>query len=788
MKMPRLHIFAVPLMVVLLVGLLVTLYAISRSDKDRRLNDRAYPFLFEDTIVARIAPKSPFFVADVDLDGNDDLLIDELDRLLWYRFHENRMILAGEGVYRGPGSTRFVADANGDGRPEFFVCTEETKRSMLSCHDWFSPAGPSVPLYTIGPLLGPQKIEDWGARRNKINFLGCSAAEKGGSATLFIGNNPVRYENLSRSLVAYDAATGRKMWDFHFAAMSVALVCDHSGTDTPRVFLTTAAVSNGISHDGMTDDFSYLFCLDERDGRLIWKKEVTGISGRSYPAIADLDCDGQNEVLLLRYLSPLDSIYPRKKAPWIAAAMNRDGAALSAVSLPRSGRSICTADLDGDGYPEVLISGINGEIVILNHDLTIRAINTPPKNALGTRLKIIGVRDLTNDGVPEILCRLENKLSVHDCNGTKIAERSFDKLGDALPVSFNGKNHVAATSRDSIHIMILKRTPILARAFAHWRPLTVGAAVAAFVGVWVVFHGRRMLKRRREKHITFDEAQNDLLMAMAAYGHGGSSLKIVDRIRLHLKNWNRVQSDAAAREELFAKLHATFAETIVPELMHIVMLAHRADVPEGIWGAIVPRAEIADKAMDAIVAAGSANPAAGREAHIAAALSTLDTVDESISKLRSYLRSVFRTPVVEALERAVARYWDEHGGRRIPLSLPSDAEVAEGVFVSPVAFDKILESLLANSGRAIEGRSDAAIAIEVQWEGDYYKIDIRDNGCGIPRVDWERAFERSYTTKEAGGFGLYYARETLARFGGKIFVLDSVIGSGTTMRMVLRKS
>jgi signal transduction histidine kinase len=108
--------------------------------------------------------------------------------------------------------------------------------------------------------------------------------------------------------------------------------------------------------------------------------------------------------------------------------------------------------------------------------------------------------------------------------------------------------------------------------------------------------------------------------------------------------------------------------------------------------------------------------------------------------------------------------------------------------MSPVVFDKILEALLTNSARATEGRADAEIAIEVRWEGDYCKIDVRDNGCGIPREDWERAFERSYTTKAEGGFGLYYARETLARFGGKIFVFDSVMGSGTTMRMVLRKS
>jgi signal transduction histidine kinase len=192
--------------------------------------------------------------------------------------------------------------------------------------------------------------------------------------------------------------------------------------------------------------------------------------------------------------------------------------------------------------------------------------------------------------------------------------------------------------------------------------------------------------------------------------------------------------------------------------------------------------------METILAAGSSGSVANQKEPVARALAALGDVDESIAGIRSSLRTVFRTPAADALDQSIARFRYEHGDKGISLVLPPDSPVAEGVFISPVAFDKILEALLSNSARATEGRTDAAIEIEIQWEGDYCKIDVRDNGCGIPREDWERAFERSYTTKEEGGFGLYYARETLARFGGKIFVLDSVVGSATTMRIVLRKS
>jgi signal transduction histidine kinase len=402
---------------------------------------------------------------------------------------------------------------------------------------------------------------------------------------------------------------------------------------------------------------------------------------------------------------------------------------------------------------------------------------------------IIGVEDLTDDAKREIVCRLDGMLIVRDLKGIPIAQRGFALDAQAELARYDGINYIVAARGDSIHIMTLVRTPLATRIRGYASRLTIAElAAAVFIAGVGGFHLRRYMKRRHEKGITLDEAQDDLLTAMSAFGHGGSSLRVIDRIRLHLKNWDRVKVDDAAREELIAKLHATFIETVVPELNHIVMLARKARVPEEIWRPITPRAGLAGQAMGTIVAAGSDRPVGSREEHIAGALKAFDDLDESIAGVRSYLRSVFRAPVVEALERAVARFRDEQRGKEISLVLPSDAPAAEGVFISSVTFDKILEALLSNSARASEARTDATIAIEVHREGDYCKIDVRDNGCGIPREDWERAFERSYTTKEEGGFGLYYARETLARFGGKIFVLDSVMGSGTTMRMVLRKS
>ena len=776
-------------MFALLAGILVTLYAIARSGADQRWNDRAFPFRLEDVISARITPKLPFFVADVDLDGNDDLLINERTRLLWYRLHGKEMSLAGCATYERPGSTRMVTDANGDGHPDFFVLTESPEGAMLSCHDWFSSKGPSAPLYTIGPLLPPTWFEadPW----KRINFFGSFTAEKGACPEIFIGVNPKKREGAPRSLLAYDGVTGREMWRFDFGPYSWELACGDFGANAPRVLFTTFAGTTGISCNGTTDSVSYVFCLEPRDGRPLWKKQVTGFAGRSSLALADINGDGQNEILVARCLGTRDPRLFDNSSPWTVAALSVEGAVLSAVPLGIRATSFCAVNLDSGSSPEMLVQGFDGKLVILNHDFTIRRIIRALQRTNLSRPanpQIFGVRDLEDDGKPEIICRLDSMLIVLDHKGTPIAEREFAYEFKAQLARYDGRNYIVAARGDSIHVMALKRTSLVTRLRADARRLMIAVLAAAIVAGVGGFHFRRYLKRRREGRITFDGAQNDLLTAMSAFGHGGSSLKIIDRIRLHLKNWEREQSDAAAREELFARLHTTFTETVVPELKHIAMLARKACVPEEIWSTIMGRAGFAGHAMEAILAAGSDGPVAGREEHIASALKALGDVDESIAGIRSHLRSVFRTPAAEALERAVARFRHEHGDKGISLALAPDSTLAEGVFISPVAFGKVFEALLSNAARATEKRADAAIAIEVRWEGGYCKIDIRDNGCGIPREDWERVFERYYTTKEEGGFGLHYAREELARFGGKIFVLDSVVGAGTTMRVVLRKS
>ncbi len=99
----------------------------------------------------------------------------------------------------------------------------------------------------------------------------------------------------------------------------------------------------------------------------------------------------------------------------------------------------------------------------------------------------------------------------------------------------------------------------------------------------------------------------------------------------------------------------------------------------------------------------------------------------------------------------------------------------------------VLDELVQNALRHVSARRPNVL-IQAQHVRDEVQIDVRDNGCGMLELLWEKIFQPGFTTKPntPGGFGLYHARQRLEKYGATILVAASKIGEGTTMRVCLR--
>lgn len=100
-------------------------------------------------------------------------------------------------------------------------------------------------------------------------------------------------------------------------------------------------------------------------------------------------------------------------------------------------------------------------------------------------------------------------------------------------------------------------------------------------------------------------------------------------------------------------------------------------------------------------------------------------------------------------------------------------------------FEWVIENLCKNSVDAMEG--DGKITINIVEEEKYIHIDVTDTGKGIPNNRQKTIFKPGYTSKSRGwGLGLTLAKRIIKEYHkGKLFVKNSVVGKGTTMRISL---
>jgi signal transduction histidine kinase len=94
---------------------------------------------------------------------------------------------------------------------------------------------------------------------------------------------------------------------------------------------------------------------------------------------------------------------------------------------------------------------------------------------------------------------------------------------------------------------------------------------------------------------------------------------------------------------------------------------------------------------------------------------------------------------------------------------------------------EVLLNLLENA-RLADARE---VTVEIARNVERIAIEVRDNGSGIPADVMPRIFEPHFSTRTSGsGLGLAISRRIIEGWGGTIGV-ESVAGSGTTIRIAL---
>ena len=132
-------------------------------------------------------------------------------------------------------------------------------------------------------------------------------------------------------------------------------------------------------------------------------------------------------------------------------------------------------------------------------------------------------------------------------------------------------------------------------------------------------------------------------------------------------------------------------------------------------------------------------------------------------------------------------YFRKRIPRNVTLAYNGLAIAPVQAAINAALFEWVVENLMKNSLDALQGHG--AIEVHISSDDRNVMIDVKDTGKGIPKSNWKRIFEPGFTTKTRGwGLGLSLSRRIVEEYHqGRIAVIDSEPGKGTTIRITLKR-
>ncbi|HET8839517.1 MAG TPA: HAMP domain-containing sensor histidine kinase [Flavobacteriaceae bacterium] len=162
----------------------------------------------------------------------------------------------------------------------------------------------------------------------------------------------------------------------------------------------------------------------------------------------------------------------------------------------------------------------------------------------------------------------------------------------------------------------------------------------------------------------------------------------------------------------------------------------------------------------------------------------LRMITERFSKIGS-VPTLEKTDIVEAT-RDSYEYLKTRSSKLIEFSLDLPEEKTD-VMLNKQLYSWTIENLVSNAIDAMRGRGK--LKIELVRSQKWIRIYISDTGKGISSKNFQKIFTPGETSKKRGwGLGLSLAKRIIEQYhNGKIKVLKSELGKGTTFEIKLRK-
>ncbi len=738
-----------------------------------------------------------YAVADIDGDGYDELIkvVASETPGYWYMVIE-RVTPRGKrdfwtGMYFKPMGLLGALDLTGDGRPEVVRWRQTTQGTIDVDVLAYVTAGASVRADTLatfsawnvaGSLL---PTGDWPG-----DIRMAAAVDRDGDGVrerlVLLASASVR--GYPRGVWSFDWRARDTAWGVETGATPTGevAIADLDGDGGEDIVVGLESPGNGVAAEKWDDRHAYLAAFGGA-GELLWSRELAGSAARVSVAAADLDGDGDVEVVSGVGGRSEGGVSGYK----LAVRRGRDGSLLDDVSFGAAiegvviaetmrGSRIFAACADGR-LRRLVFDGrelsSDGELTFGSGVRTLALVSFAPVREDPVLLVVTG------RGVVAALDR-ELRLLAAFASGEFGADAALGMPAATFRTDGGPAAGALVGTGRSLHFLRLARNPLPVA----WR---VGIAVCAVLAVIAAvprlrLFGVALARRTLVRGADREERLEELLGSLGRASHGMLKATRAFR-RLHDQVAALAGLDGgppAKLEERFMLAVGQVRDVALPTLRRIAKLA----------GDLGLAPEHASKLPRLLAAGERAVSDLGRELPprtIADALerklaSVVSPIDEALDAIRRAARRERSVVLARELERTLRQAALETSPRGILLDLPDLAALGDvRVFVTPDELEFVMDNLIDNAVRAVEGVRNPRIAVSCAIEDGEAVVVVADSGCGIAPHRHERIFEMGVTEKRRGGRGLAESRAILSRRDGGLKLVRSVPGEGSVFEVRL---
>lgn len=740
-------------------------------------------------------PIEQYLVADCDGDGWDEVLsygfpqpgfTDVLIR--WYydgsRFRAAEQWPMREGLIHNC----VVTDLESDGIPDILVACLGGLQSWVDIY----AAGTSVPVRSSPrtQLVDRDGDGSWGGN---FRLKACADLDGDGVKDIFVSHGS-GYDILPRGVTVLSGADLTEIGAFPTGGPPERVeIYEGEGLADMVILLSTESVSNGYSVGEFNDVAMYLIALNA-DLEIMWHVMATSVSARWDYEILDLDDDGEPEVVMSRrWELGSDAMAYRLEARDL-----HTGEIEKFRPLVTDVDAMLVTDLDRDTAPEIVMAQVDGTVQVLDGDL--EPVYERAENPV---LYLFFADDIDQDGNTEIVGRgTSTRARIFDERLNLLASRDFGSLIRRMEFALVGPTDpfllvsvVAERDLRFIKLRNARRTAggIISSGYGRftqlgWKLLWLIPVLAFVAGLAMALY---IVKKRANGNGGLDgpsgvrATRAELVVALASFGHSGATRSNLERLAQYCEAPPDLEDAKYPEYELrLSKIIEGYNEFTRVKLEQIARICKR--LPDCRENSVVLFHHL--KKLNALVGEGAAaTPVAyGPEessaisAHARALLDEIGSVTRKVMGTYSIDVGAAVCRVLPVIKEQIARY----DVNRVSLVI-EDGGVAR---IDEDALKTCLETLMVNAAEAMEASPARSLGITISGGEGLVEIWVRDTGPGILEADFEKVFERGFTTKGEGrGDGLYLAREIAQRYGGRVFVGSSSPGGGTLMVLRLKR-